>query len=368
MHKNLLVFFAPVTQQWDGLVIFCSSSYLLIDIKIPHQEILTEVIYIMKGKIISLLKENGGYMSGEKISEELGITRSAVWKHINSLKEDGYEIDSVRNKGYMLTAEPDHLDEEKIRSKLDVSAIGKRLVILKTVDSTNEEAKRLARSGGQHGLIVTSDSQTNGKGRFSRKWSSGPDGGLYFSILLKPDLPPSDIASITLSAGYAVCLAVREYTGLEAAIKWPNDIILGSKKLCGILTEMAAQSDRIDYVIIGIGINVNNQSFPEEIAHKAISMRMALGRPIDRSDFFACVINKLDRVIGDFLISLSIDDIAHFKTLCATMNRTVTIVRAGQEITGTACDVSPGGELIVRLEGGKEITVTSGEVTVQGIY
>ena len=317
MHKNLLVFFAPVTQQWDGLVIFCSSSYLLIDIKIPHQEILTEVIYIMKGKIISLLKENGGYMSGEKISEELGITRSAVWKHINSLKEDGYEIDSVRNKGYMLTAEPDHLDEEKIRSKLDVSAIGKRLVILKTVDSTNEEAKRLARSGGQHGLIVTSDSQTNGKGRFSRKWSSGPDGGLYFSILLKPDLPPSD---------------------------------------------------RIDYVIIGIGINVNNQSFPEEIAHKAISMRMALGRPIDRSDFFACVINKLDRVIGDFLISLSIDDIAHFKTLCATMNRTVTIVRAGQEITGTACDVSPGGELIVRLEGGKEITVTSGEVTVQGIY
>lgn len=322
----------------------------------------------MKGKIISLLKQNGGYLSGEKISEELGITRSAVWKHINSLKEEGYEIDSVRNKGYMLTSEPDSLDEEKIRSSLSVSNIGKRLITLKTVDSTNEEAKRLAREGGAHGLIVAADSQTAGKGRFSRKWNSGPDGGLYFSLLLKPDLPPSDIASITLSAGYAVCLAVREYTGLDAKIKWPNDIIIGNQKLCGILTEMAAQTDRIDYVIIGIGINVNNAAFPDEIANKAISLRIASGHTIDRSEFFACVINKLDRVISDFLISLSIDDITHFKSMCATMNRTVTIVRAGQEITGTACDVSPNGELIVRLDDGREIAVNSGEVTVQGIY
>ena len=327
-----------------------------------------EVIYIMKEKIVSLLQGTNGYVSGEKLSEELGITRSAVWKHINSLKEEGYEIDSVRNKGYMLNSVPDQLNEEKIRSRLSVSNIGKKLVTLKTVDSTNEEAKRLAREGAQHGLIVAADRQTSGKGRFSRKWCSGPDGGLYFSVLLKPDLPPSDIASITLSAGYAVCLAVREFTGLDANIKWPNDIILGNKKLCGILTEMAAQSDRIDYVIIGIGINVNNSVFPEEIANKAVSLRIASGHTIDRSEFFACVINKLDRVIGDFLISLSIDDIAHFKSICATMNRTVTIVRSGQEITGTACDVSPTGELIVRLDSGKEITVNSGEVTVQGIY
>ena len=308
-------------------------------------------MYIMKGKIISLLKENGGYVSGEKISEELGITRSAVWKHINSLKEEGCIIDSVRNKGYRLISEPDNLDEKKIRGLLNVAMIGRDLITMKSVDSTNEEAKRLAHEGG-----------------FSRKWSSEPDGGLYFSVLLKPELPPSDIASITLSAGYAVCLAVREYTGLDAGIKWPNDVILGSKKLCGILTEMAAQSDRIDYVIIGIGINVNNISFPDEIAEKAVSLRMAAGSPIDRSEFFACVINKLDRVIGDFLISLSIDDIAHFKELCATMGRNVTVVRSGQEISGVACDVSPTGELIIRLENGKEITVTSGEVTVQGIY
>lgn len=325
-------------------------------------------MYIMKGKIISLLKENGGYVSGEKISEELGITRSAVWKHINSLKEEGCIIDSVRNKGYRLISEPDNLDEKKIRGLLNVAMIGRDLITMKSVDSTNEEAKRLAHEGAPHGLVIASDRQTAGKGRFSRKWSSEPDGGLYFSVLLKPELPPSDIASITLSAGYAVCLAVREYTGLDAGIKWPNDVILGSKKLCGILTEMAAQSDRIDYVIIGIGINVNNISFPDEIAEKAVSLRMAAGSPIDRSEFFACVINKLDRVIGDFLISLSIDDIAHFKELCATMGRNVTVVRSGQEISGVACDVSPTGELIIRLENGKEITVTSGEVTVQGIY
>lgn len=327
-----------------------------------------EVIVLMKRRIISLLKNNGGFVSGESLSDELGITRSAVWKHINSLREEGYVIESVRNKGYCLVSEPEGLDEERIKGLIGSSVIGSRLVYLKSVDSTNEEVKRLARTEGEHGLVVVSDRQTSGRGRFSRKWVSESGGGLYFSILLRPDLPPSDIASITLSAGYAVCLAIRDYTGLDALVKWPNDIIIGNKKVCGILTEMAAQSDRIDYVVIGIGINVNNPSFPDEISDRAVSLRIAGGGIVDRSEFFACVINTLDRVIGDFLVSLSMDDIEHFKTLCATMGRRVTVTRGGQKLTGVACDVLPTGELIARLDDGKEITINSGEVTVQGIY
>ena len=163
----------------------------------------------MKRRIISLLKDNGGFVSGESLSDELGITRSAVWKHINSLREEGYVIESVRNKGYCLVSEPEGLDEERIKGLIGSSVIGSRLVYLKSVDSTNEEVKRLARTEGEHGLVVVSDRQTSGRGRFSRKWVSESGGGLYFSILLRPDLPPSDIASITLSAGYAVCLAIR---------------------------------------------------------------------------------------------------------------------------------------------------------------
>ena len=322
----------------------------------------------MKDRILALLKEAEDFVSGERLSEILGITRSGVWKHINSLKEEGYVIESVRNRGYRLTEAPDRLDGAYISSLVKDCVAGSRIVTLETVDSTNEEVKRLARQGAESGLVVAAESQTAGKGRFSRSWSSGHDGGLYFSILLRTELPPADIASITLSTGYAVCLAIREYAGIDALIKWPNDIIVGSKKLCGILTEMAAQIDRIDYVVTGIGINVNNSSFPEEIADKATSLFLETGKTFDRSEFLACVLKKLDKVVGDFLVSLSIEDIEGFKSLCATMGRRVTVKRHAGDICGTACDVLTTGELVVRTEDGKEIIVNSGEVTVQGIY
>ncbi len=322
----------------------------------------------MQTKILSALKEADDYLSGEALSEQLGITRSAVWKHINKLKSEGYNIDSVRNRGYKLTALPDLLDSDRIAKALDGYTIARPLVILKTVDSTNEELKRRAQQGAAEGLVVASEEQTAGKGRFGRQWCGGRDGGLYFSLLLRPDLPPSDIASITLAAGYAVCLAVREFTGLPAQIKWPNDIIIGRKKLCGILTEMAAQSDKVDYVIVGIGINVNNETFPEVIADKATSLALEAGHTWDRSDFLSCVLRILNKVLSNFFISLSMEDVEHFNSLCATIGREVTVQRNGQTITGTAVTVSATGELIIRTSEGRELTVSSGEVTVQGIY
>lgn len=322
----------------------------------------------MKQKILSALQQTDNYLSGEALSAQLGITRSAVWKHIRALKTEGYDIDSVTNRGYRLVNKPDLLQYDAIISRLHTHTIGTKLLLFRTIDSTNDELKRQAREGAPGGLVTAAEVQTAGRGRFQRSWSSGADGGLYFSFMLRPELPPADMAPITLAAGYAVCLAIREYTGIDARIKWPNDIIAGSRKLCGILTEMAAQSDRIDYLITGIGINVNNEHFPEELRSKATSLKIESGKAFDRSDFLVFVLQKLDLIIGQFPEAISPDNIEHFKSLCATIGRRVTVQKGSAVITGTACDLSPSGDLIVQSDDGQRVLVNSGEVTVQGIY
>lgn len=322
---------------------------------------------LMKSKILLCLKKADGYVSGEQLSSQLGITRSAVWKYINALKNEGCMIDSVRNRGYRLVEMPDLLNEREIMEGLKTEVAGKRLVILDSVDSTNEEIKRMAAKGEPGGTIVAAERQTRGKGRFGRSWDSG-SGGLYFTLILRPELPPNDISSITLAAGYAVCLAVREYYDVDARIKWPNDVIVGSRKICGILTEMAAQSDCIDYVAIGIGINLNHESFPPDVSGKASSLRIITGKKTDRNDFFRTLIMSLDRVLSRFLVSLSVDDTLRFREICATIGRRVTVQRGKDSFSGIAEDISPGGELIVKKDNGEMISVNSGEVTVQGIY
>lgn len=320
----------------------------------------------MKNKILSELKAAEGYISGERISKDLGVSRTAVWKNINLLKDEGYIIDSVRNRGYMLKECPDIIDTDIIKSKISVDTVGTEIIVMKSVDSTNNEIKRRASNGAPSGLIIAAETQTAGKGRFGRSWESSKD-GLYFTALIRPELPPVEIPSVTLASGYAVCLAIRKYTGCDAKIKWPNDIIIGRKKICGILTEMAAQSDRLDYVAIGIGINVNNTVFADEIKHKATSLFLETGKKIDRTDFFAEVINSLDKIIKSFLVSVSAEYINEFKKLCATLGQSVSVERNGNLIKGVARDITPNGELIIDC-GNETITVNSGEISVQGIY
>lgn len=325
-----------------------------------------EVKIIMKSEILLALKKADDFVSGEKLSSMLGVTRSAVWKYVNALKEDGCDIISVRNKGYKLVSAPDMLNEYEILNGNIYDVAGKKLIVMDSVDSTNEEIKRLASKGEPAGTVVAAEKQTAGKGRFGRSWDSD-DGGLFFSLLLRPELPPGDISSITLAAGFAVCLAVREYTKTDARIKWPNDVIIDKKKICGILTEMTAQSDRIDHVSIGIGINVNNPHFPDEISGKATSLFIETGKKINRNEFFGVVIKYLDDILKKFFISLSVDDMNMFKELCVTIGREVTIKRINGDIQGKAVDITAGGELVV-YDGNKNIVVNSGEVTVQGIY
>ncbi len=321
----------------------------------------------MNNDILEMLIGADDYVSGEELSRRLGVSRTAVWKKINALRKEGYVIESSTKKGYLLKSKPDLLDKKALSANLDTNLIGREIDVMRSVDSTNEEIKRRAAAGAASGLIVAADGQTGGKGRLGRVWKSD-SGGIYFTILIRPELSPSEISAITLAAGYAVCLAVREYTELDAKIKWPNDIIIGNKKICGILTEMAAQTDRVDYVAIGIGINVNHESFPEEISEKASSLYLELGKKLDRNDFFRCVIRKLDKVLSDFLVSFSSDDLNEFRSLCATIGRHVSVSRNGTLLEGKATDLTPGGELVITDNSGKEYIINSGEVTVQGIY
>lgn len=324
----------------------------------------------MQNKVLELLKATDGYISGENISSTLGVSRTTVWKCINALKESGYTILSVTNKGYKLCACPDVLnlsDVQRLIGDYKADCVGTDIRIMQTVDSTNDEIKRLAHSGVSEGVLVAADIQTAGRGRLSRSWYS-QSGGVYFSFMLKPELAPSDVAAITLAAGYSVCLVIRRLTGCDARIKWPNDIIIGNKKICGILTEMEAQTDRVDFVVIGIGINVNQEQFDEEMSQKATSLFLETGKKIDRNLVLAEVSKSLDKAMKSYLLSISLDDMKQFKQICATLGRRVSVERNGNHIEGTAVDIFPTGELIIKTDDGKKLPIFSGEVSVQGIY
>lgn len=317
--------------------------------------------------VLKYLQLNHDYISGEELSRHLNISRTTVWKNINMLREWGYEIQSVTNKGYKLISCPDTINPNEVAADLGTELIGKKIYTYTSIDSTNAQAKREALQGAASGSVFLAEEQLSGKGRLGRTWSSPPSTGLWFSILLRSSLLPLQITNITLLTGLAVCRAIRSYTGLPAFIKWPNDIVINSKKVCGILTEIAAEVDRIEYIVVGIGINVNNASFPQELAVKATSLRIQQNTPISRVGLLQEILRTFDKVIiesktnSDALLN-------DYRSLCISLNRKVEFTRNHQTLYGTAVDISPLGELVVSCEDGTAIPINSGEVTVQGIY
>lgn len=322
----------------------------------------------MQKKILDILLNADDFISGQEISEKLGVSRQAVWKSINALKEKGYEIQSVTNRGYRLVSSPDYLNESSLKSLLHNKIIGKNLIVLDSVNSTNDYLKKLGNEGCENGTVVAAREQTKGKGRLGRTWQSKKDDGIAFSVLLRPNVAPSEVSAITPLAGLAVCKAIREYTKLDCIIKWPNDIIVGRKKLVGILTEMSAEFDAVEYVITGIGINVDHTSFPEEIAFKATSLLLETGRHIDKNEFLACVLEHLENEFVKNNLELTPTALSEYTDLCATVGRSVTFQRGTRRISGMAVGVSEHGELKVMMSDGTICLVNSGEVTVQGIY
>nr|MDA3846047.1 biotin--[acetyl-CoA-carboxylase] ligase [Vallitaleaceae bacterium] len=225
-----------------------------------------------KNNIIEVLTHREDYISGEVISDEMGISRAAVWKHIKRLKEEGYKIASVRNKGYKLIAYPEQFVSAEIMDAIMDLNLVEQVITLDTIDSTNIEAKRLASVYPSQQMLIISEEQTAGVGRRGRVWQSQKGQGIYMSFLLRPELEPKHASKLTLLAGLAVSGAIRELTGLESYIKWPNDIVVNQKKVAGILTEMSTEMNEIRYLVIGIGINVGQQSFEPEISQVATSL------------------------------------------------------------------------------------------------
>lgn len=322
----------------------------------------------MQSKILNILAQSQGYVSGQDISQALGVSRQAVNKGVMALRNKGFKIESATNKGYLLKKCPDILSEEAIRLNLNARLQGNTIKVLESVGSTNDYLKELGSKGAPEGTVAVAREQTAGKGRLGRSWQAKKDECVALSVLLRPDLTPAEISSVTPLAGLAVCKAINDFCLLDSRIKWPNDVIVGKKKLVGILTEMSAELDRVDYAVVGIGINVENTVFPPEIAHKATSILLETGRHIDKNKLAAKVINNLEEMLTENRYRLTGSVVGEYRKLCATIGRQVTFTRGKRNVSGMAVSVNNSGELEVMLSNGTIATVNSGEVTAQGIY
>lgn len=320
----------------------------------------------MKEKLLQMLNDAGGYVSGEKISRELGVTRSYIWKVIAKLKDEGYVISSVRNKGYRLEPASDKLDEASVRKGLTTASIGQHIVYLDNVDSTNEYAKNL---DAPHGTVVIAEDQTMGKGRRGKSWVSQPGTGLWMTIYLKPSIKPQEIMQVTLISGMAVCKAIQQVTGCNAGIKWPNDIVINGKKVCGILTEMILEEQTIACAVTGIGININIPSFPQELSNRATSLLIETGKTFLRADIARAVFTYFEQYYTNMLDPENLPSLlSEYASMCINVGREVVATIGNQEIHGVAEGISPLGELLIKTPDGAVIPVTSGEVSIRGVY
>ena len=323
----------------------------------------------MKAEILKRLRESDEYISGQQLCEEFGVSRTAVWKVVSRLKEEGYQVEAVRNKGYRITTCPDVITGEAVGSLLTTRLAGRPIVYFEETDSTNTQAKKLGDQGAGHGTLVIAESQSGGKGRRGRGWLSPPRGNIYMTILLKPDIEPSRAPMLTLVMAHSAAMAIRRTTGLETQIKWPNDVIVERKKVCGILTEMSTEIDYINHVVIGIGINTNMQEIPNNLAEKATSLAREKGQLIERAALAAAIINQFEK---DYEVFMESSDLSGLKDsynhMLVNKNKEVMIQEVNREFRGEALGINEIGELIVRKEDGSLQQIFAGEVSVRGIY
>ncbi|MBU1147591.1 MAG: biotin--[acetyl-CoA-carboxylase] ligase [Candidatus Omnitrophica bacterium] len=317
----------------------------------------------MDEKILDFFKKQGsGYVSGEELSKALGVSRTAIWKHIEKLREEGYDIAASPHLGYKLIALPDVLSSIELRRGLETEIIGKKIYSYKEVSSTNDAAHELAASGEEEGAIVAAEYQTKGRGRLGRKWISPRGKGAYFSIILRPDILPREVSLITLISALSVAKAVRETAGLSAYIKWPNDILINGLKVCGILTELNGETDKVNFVIAGIGININTKK--ELLPDGSTSIAEERHCHVSRLEFVKAVLVNLDRYYKVFNKGEIGDILSEYKKLSAVLDRRVQINYHNRLISGQAIDVDKDGALILRLDSGFNERVLAGDVVM----
>ena len=323
----------------------------------------------MKEEILRLLRSADGYISGQELCNRFGVSRTAVWKAINQLKEAGYEIEAQQNKGYRLMAAPDLMTEAEIKSLMHTEWVAKEVLYFDTIDSTNTKAQELAEKGYPSGTLVVADKQESGKGRRGRSWVSPSGTGIFMTLMIKPDINPNNASMLTLVAALAVAKAITSVTGEEAMIKWPNDIVVNSKKVCGILTEMNAQFDYINHIVVGIGINVHNESFPEEISQMASSLMIeAGGKRFHRAQIIAETMSYFEQYYDTFLKTQDLSALVReYDELLVNRNKSVRVLDPKEPFDGKAMGITPKGELIVDTWESRKL-VSSGEVSVRGLY
>ncbi|PXV90243.1 BirA family biotin operon repressor/biotin-[acetyl-CoA-carboxylase] ligase [Lachnotalea glycerini] len=323
----------------------------------------------MKTKILTLLKNTDSYLSGQDLCNQFGVSRTAVWKAINQLKEEGYVIEAVPNKGYSLKECPDVLAYSEIKSVLTSKWAGQELFCFDTIDSTNTKAKQLAEEGANHGALVVSDNQSGGKGRRGRSWESPVSTGIFMTLILKPSLNPSDASMLTLVMAIAVAKACNKLTKDSCFIKWPNDIVLNRKKICGILTEMSAEMDYINHIVIGIGINVNMDTFQNELKEKATSIKIENGYPVKRAELINQVMLCFEEEYEIFMMHHTLEaQKERYNNMLVSLDKEVVIMEPSKEFIGIARGINSKGELMVEKEDGQMMAIYAGEVSVRGIY
>lgn len=323
----------------------------------------------MKEEILRLLRSADGYISGQELCNRFGVSRTAVWKAINQLKEAGYEIEAQQNKGYRLMAAPDLMTEAEIKSLMHTDWVAKEVLYFDTIDSTNTKAQELAEKGYPSGTLIVADKQESGKGRRGRSWVSPSGTGIFMTLMIKPDINPNNASMLTLVAALAVAKAITSVTGEKALIKWPNDIVVNGKKVCGILTEMDAQFDYINHTVVGIGINVHNESFPEEISQMASSLMIeAGGKRFHRAQIIAETMSYFEQYYDTFLKTQDLSALVReYDELLVNRNKSVRVLDPKEPFDGKAMGITPKGELIVDTWESRKL-VSSGEVSVRGIY
>lgn len=314
----------------------------------------------MNEKILSLLRNSDTYVSGEEISKHLGISRSAIWKHIQELRQQGYEIVAVPHLGYELASIPDRLLPNEIYFGLNTKILGKEIHYYEMIPSTMDVAMDFGMKGCKEGLVVCSEGQYKGRGRLSRFWSSPKNRGIYLSLVLRPKISPSESSKLTLLSAVSVCQAIRKATKLNCLIKWPNDLIIGKKKVGGILIEMNAEMDMVKFVIIGIGINVNA---PESLLPpKGTSLRAQLGKRISRIELAKQILREIEKEYIVFQKEGFSPVIKKWKEFSTTLGHRVKVQFRKEYLQGEALDIDKDGALLVRRDSGFVERITAGDI------
>ena len=327
----------------------------------------------MKAEILKLLREADGYVSGQQLCEKFGVSRTAVWKVIRQLQEEGYQVEAVRNKGYHIVDSPDVMTKEELDSLMDTQWAGRNIVYYDSVDSTNLRIKQMGDEGAPEGTLAVADKQTAGRGRRGRSWDSPSGSSIYMSLLLRPKIEPDQAPMLTLVMALSVAEGIMDCGdscgNQEVKIKWPNDIVYQGKKLCGILTEMSADMDQIHYVIVGIGINVQMTDFPKEIQNTATSLKLVTGKTLLRNELLAKVLEEFEVLYEQFVSAESLKNLkAEYESRLANKDNRVNVLAPSGAWQGICLGIKEDGALLVQREDGKVEEVIAGEVSVRGIY